>query len=110
MYRTDNEFARRIIVGAIGELDAELEESAYRWRQARMADLGFADYYEALEVYRELDPATVRIGDGPARARTVVDARAGRRLAARPHGAGRETRRHRRLGVLPRRPEAHRRR
>jgi hypothetical protein len=76
MYRTDNEFARRIIVGAIGELDAELEESAYRWRQARMADLGFADYYEALEVYRELDPATVRIGDGPARARTIVDARA----------------------------------
>ena len=40
LYRTDNEFARRIIVGAIGELDAELEESAYRWRQARMADSG----------------------------------------------------------------------
>jgi len=75
LYRTDNEFARRMIVGAIGELDAELEESAYRWRQARMADLGFADYYEALEVYRELDPATVRIGDAPSRARTVVDAR-----------------------------------
>ena len=75
MYRTDNEFARRIIVGAIGELDAELEESAFRWRQARMADLGFADYYEALEVYRELDPATVRIGDVPSRARTIVDAR-----------------------------------
>src|SRR3954471_10357222 len=73
--RTDHKLARRIIVGAIGELDAELEESAYRWRQARMADLGFADYYEALEVYRELDPATVRIGDGPARARTIVDAR-----------------------------------
>jgi hypothetical protein len=75
MYRTDNEFARRIIVGAIGELDAELEESAYRWRQARMADLGFADYYEALEVYRELDPATVRISEEPSRARTIVDAR-----------------------------------
>src|SRR5450631_1247514 len=75
LYRTDNEFARRIIVGAIGELDAELEESAFRWRQARMADLGFADYYEALEVYRELDPAAVRIGDAPSRARTIVDAR-----------------------------------
>ena len=75
LYRTDNEFARRMIVGAIGELDAELEESAYRWRQARMADLGFADYYEALEVYRELDPATVRIGEVPARARTIVDGR-----------------------------------
>ena len=58
LYRTDNEFAGRMIVGAIGELDAELEESAYRWRQARMANLGFADYYEALEVYRELDPTT----------------------------------------------------
>jgi hypothetical protein len=77
LYRTDHEFARRMIVGAIGELDAELEESAYRWRQARMADLGFADYYEALEVYRELDPATVRIGgQQQARARTIVDARA----------------------------------
>ncbi|HTB58605.1 MAG TPA: DUF6178 family protein [Polyangia bacterium] len=75
LYRTDHEFARHMIVGAIGELDAELEESAFRWRQARMADLGFADYYEALEVYRELDPASVRIGDAPARARTIVDAR-----------------------------------
>ena len=75
LYRTDHEFARHMIVGAIGELDAELEESAYRWRQARMADLGFADYYEALEVYRELDPATVRIGDTAARARTIVDTR-----------------------------------
>jgi hypothetical protein len=78
LYRTDIEFARRMIVGAIGELDAELEESAYRWRQARMADLGFADYYEALEVYRELDPGTVRIGDRSSmasRARTIVDSR-----------------------------------
>jgi hypothetical protein len=75
LYRTDHEFARHMIVGAIGELDAELEEAAYRWRQARMADLGFADYYEALEVYRELDPASVRIGEAPSRARTVVDAR-----------------------------------
>ncbi len=78
LYRTDHEFARRMIVGAIGELDAELEESAFRWRQARMADLGFADYYEALEVYRELDPGSVRIGDqssSASRARTIVDAR-----------------------------------
>jgi len=76
LYRTDKDFARRILVGAIGELDSELEEAAFRWRQGRMADLGFADYYEALEVYRELDPASVKIGDGAARARTIVDARA----------------------------------
>ncbi len=112
LYRTDNEFARRMIVGAIGELDAELEESAYRWRQARMADLGFADYYEALEVYRELDPGSVRIGDRAVPRAHDRRRAAGlrRRGAASPDGAGRAPRRHRRLGVLARRPEAHRRR
>jgi hypothetical protein len=77
LYRTDKDFARRILVGATGELDAELEEAAYRWRQGRMSDLGFADYYEALEAYRPLDPASVKIGNGPGRTRTVVDAQPG---------------------------------
>jgi len=76
-YRSDKDAARRMLVGARGEMDSELEESAYRWRQARMADLGFADYYEALEVYRELDPATVRIEDAPqARPSRTTDAAA----------------------------------
>ena len=78
LYRTNKEFARRMLVGAIGELDAELEESAYRWRQARMADLGFADYYEALEVYRELDP-----GQRPASASVPGPRPDDRRRAAR---------------------------
>jgi hypothetical protein len=63
LYRADMNLARRILVGARAELDAELEELAYRWREGRMEDLGFADYYEALEVYRELNPATVRVGE-----------------------------------------------
>src|SRR4029079_13445563 len=63
LYRVDKDLARRLLVAATGELDSELEEAAYRWQRGRMADLGFADYYEALEVYRELDLATVRIGE-----------------------------------------------
>jgi hypothetical protein len=63
LYRADKDLARRLLVGARAELDSELEELAYRWRQGRMADLGFADYYDALEVYRELDPASVRLGE-----------------------------------------------
>jgi hypothetical protein len=43
-----------------------------------MADLGFADYYDALEIYRELDPRTVRVGEVPAgahlRSQTSVEA------------------------------------
>jgi hypothetical protein len=63
LYRADRTLARRLLVGARAELDSELEELAYRWRQGRMEDLGFQDYYEALEVYRELDPSSVRIGE-----------------------------------------------
>jgi hypothetical protein len=74
LYRADRTLARRLLVGARSELDSELEELAYRWRQGRMEDLGFQDYYEALEVYRELDPASVRIGEtepGKARVRPL---------------------------------------
>ena len=73
LYRTNKDAARRILVGARAEMDAELEENAYRWRQGRMADLGFADYHEALEVYRELDPASVRVGESSSRVRPVLD-------------------------------------
>jgi hypothetical protein len=65
LYRMDRDWMRRILVGARSELDAELEEQAYRWRSGRMADLGFEDYYDALEVYREIDPASVRVGNQP---------------------------------------------
>ena len=63
LYRDDHELARKILVGAKSELDSELEETAYRWRQGRMADHGFIDTFEALEVYRELDPLSVRLGE-----------------------------------------------
>jgi hypothetical protein len=61
LYREDKNLARRLLVGMRGDLDAELEETAYRWRSGRMADLGFVDFYEALEVYRErMRPAAER--------------------------------------------------
>jgi hypothetical protein len=64
LYREDKNLARRLLVGTRGDLDAELEETAYRWRSGRMADLGFVEFYEALEVYRELDPAQITVGTG----------------------------------------------
>jgi hypothetical protein len=89
LYRVDRDLARRILVGARAELDAELEELALRWRQGRMADLGFADYHEALEVYRELDPTSVRVGEsapGGARVRPL-DAAGSAEPAVRLPGA-----------------------
>jgi hypothetical protein len=65
LYRADQNLMRRLLVSLKGEMDSELEETAYRWRTGRMADLGFVDFYEALEIYRELDPASVRLPSTP---------------------------------------------
>jgi hypothetical protein len=65
LYRADQSMMRRFLIGMRSELDAELEHTAFRWRSGRMADLGFVDFYEALEVYRELDPASVHLEPGP---------------------------------------------
>jgi hypothetical protein len=65
LYRADQSMMRRFLVGMRSELDSELEETALRWRSGRMADMGFVDFCEALEVYRELDPASVHLEPGP---------------------------------------------
>ncbi len=66
LYRYSPVMMRRLLVGMRAEDDAELEETAYRWRSGRMADLGFVDFYEALIAYQELDPTSVRIEASPA--------------------------------------------
>ncbi len=60
LYDADQQFARRLLLEAKWGLNIELEESAYRWRKGRLEDLGFVEYYEALEVYAYLDPAKVK--------------------------------------------------
>ena len=66
LYRYSPVMMRRLLVGMRADDDAELEETAYRWRSGRMADLGFVDFYEALIAYQELDPTSVRIEASPA--------------------------------------------
>lgn len=74
LYRFSPDMMRKLLVGMRSESDTELEDEALRWRSGRMADLGFVDYYEALEVYQELDPSTVQVGQQPApRQRPVGD-------------------------------------
>lgn len=63
IYRYDLELGRRIVMGARWELGSDLEEHAWRWRQGRMADLGYVDFYEALSIYQWLDPATVELDE-----------------------------------------------
>ena len=59
LYRADMVLARHTLMTARSELQSGLEEYSYRWRSGRLADLGYVEYYEALEVFRPLDLASV---------------------------------------------------
>jgi hypothetical protein len=64
LYRADGVVARHTIMSARSETGPELEEAAYRWRSGRMADLGYVDFYEALDLFQPLEPDKVVIGEG----------------------------------------------
>lgn len=66
LYRADpgGALARHTIMAARSEPPAELEEMSYRWRAGRLADLGYVDFHDALEIFRALDPESVTIGEG----------------------------------------------
>lgn len=64
LYRADQDLARHTIMSARSEPPAELEEMSYRWRSARLADLGYVDFYDALDLFRPLMPDQVSIGEG----------------------------------------------
>jgi Family of unknown function (DUF6178) len=63
LYRADAPLARHTIQGARSEPAAELEEMSYRWRAGRLADLGYVDFYEALELFRPLDADQIKLGE-----------------------------------------------
>jgi hypothetical protein len=64
LYRADPDLARHTIMSARSEPPAELEEMSYRWRSARLADMGYVDFYEALDLFRPLPADQVSIGEG----------------------------------------------
>jgi hypothetical protein len=57
LYDGDPDLARALLTEAKWGTTAELEEASYRWRVARLADLGFPSYEDALAVYREVKPS-----------------------------------------------------
>jgi hypothetical protein len=72
LYRADLDLARHTIMAARSEPPAELEEMSYRWRTGRLADLGYVDFYDALDLFRPLDADKVHIGEGT-QDRTIAD-------------------------------------
>jgi hypothetical protein len=64
LYRADPDLARHTIMAARSEPPSELEEMSYRWRSGRLADMGYVDFYDALDLFRPLTPDQVHIGEG----------------------------------------------
>lgn len=64
LYRADANLARHTIMAARSEPPAELEEQSYRWRAGRLADMGYVDFYDALDLFRPLESTQVQIGEG----------------------------------------------
>jgi hypothetical protein len=53
----------QIVYGAFFELPSEMEEFALRWRNGRLADLGFPTRDQAMQAYRPLKPDQVEAAD-----------------------------------------------
>jgi len=50
-----------ILENCLLELDSSLEEGAFRWRTARLADRAYPDYEEAQDLFRLVAPESVRL-------------------------------------------------
>jgi len=49
----------------LGELESDIEETSYRFRNARLADYGFPDMEQALEIYRFVNPGALPAEEAP---------------------------------------------
>lgn len=55
LYDCDRRWAETVLFDTYSRLSSELEEEAYRLKKGRLADRGFVDYYDALDI---LEPAS----------------------------------------------------
>lgn len=56
VYRLDHQFYLDLMEGCRGALKHEIEEQCYQFRNARLADLGFPEYEQAIEIYVPIKP------------------------------------------------------
>jgi hypothetical protein len=60
LYRFNSTTYRLLMESLNRELESDLEEIEYRFRNARLADDGFPDFEQALEIYQFINPDAVR--------------------------------------------------
>jgi hypothetical protein len=53
-------FYKELMNNIIWAVDAEIEEGAYRFHKGRLEDRAIPDFYDALDIYRSLEPDEIR--------------------------------------------------
>ena len=56
LYHTHGESYRRLMESLVCEIESELEETGYHFRNSRLNDYGFPGFEEALEIYHFINP------------------------------------------------------
>ncbi len=82
LYELDRKAAWTILESCRWELTSTMEEAAYQARTARLGELGFVEMGEALEIFANRDPATLR--------RTLLEALEGHQPEVSPSSAAQE--------------------
>ncbi len=65
LYHIDGDGYRRLMESLVCEIESELEETGYRFRNGRLNDYGFPDLEEALEIYRFINPDSLVLEERP---------------------------------------------
>ncbi|MCB9476010.1 MAG: hypothetical protein H6685_04005 [Deltaproteobacteria bacterium] len=73
LYRLDNQFYYYLIEAVVWEAVTNIEEDAFQDRKGRMADRGFPDYFDAIEVLAPIDVAKFKPGKKISPARLPED-------------------------------------
>ena len=60
LFELDQKFYFQVMEGIIWGIQAELEEDSYRWRKGRLEDHAIPDFYDALNIYKEITPGELR--------------------------------------------------
>lgn len=64
LYRHDHQLYMDLMEGCRSSIKSELEDLCYQFRSGRLADLGFPDYDQAIEIYLPIPPEAFALSDG----------------------------------------------
>lgn len=64
LYRHDHQLYMDLMEGCRSSIKSELEDLCYQFKSGRLADLGFPDYDQAIEIYLPIPPEAFALSDG----------------------------------------------